>query len=104
MSTQTCEDPEIKQIQTQNQAEQGDWLKETWKKCSIKVIETTMRARLSVSEPTHMLFTCTLLFFPNKRFTYFITFCPYVEIHFYTADGPRPCHWPLPLPQAAAGN
>ena len=29
----TAEDPEINQIQTQNQVEQDDWLEETKKKC-----------------------------------------------------------------------
>ena len=34
----TWEDPEINQIQTQNQRNENDWPKETQKKCSIKVI------------------------------------------------------------------
>lgn len=32
---------------------------------------------------------------PNKRFTFFTTLCLCVEIPFCTADGPRPCQWPL---------
>ena len=58
----TGEDPEIYQIQTQNQAKQDDWPKETWKKCPIKVIQTTTRARLSLSPPV-CLSTHTVLFF-----------------------------------------
>ena len=34
MHVHTGEDPEINQIQTQNQVEQDDWLEETKKKCS----------------------------------------------------------------------
>ena len=30
-----------------------------------------------------------------KHFTSFTTFCLYVEIHFYIAAGPGPCHWAL---------
>ena len=48
MLTHTGEDPEINQIQTQNQAKQDDWPKKTLKKCPIKVIQTTTRARLSL--------------------------------------------------------
>ena len=35
------------------------------------------------------------LFPANKHFSDFTTFCLYVEMHFYKADGPGPCHWPL---------
>ena len=95
MRMHTWEDPEINQIQTQNQAKQDDWSKETQKKCPIKVIQTTTRARLSLwSRPCvypHVLYC----FPPNKYFTCFTSFRLYVEIHVYTADGPGPCHWPL---------
>ena len=90
------EDPEINQIQTQNQAEQGDWPKETWKKCPVKVTESTVSAHslwAHLCVYSHALYS----FLPNKCFTCFIALCLYVEIHFYPADGPRPCHWPLPL-------
>ena len=40
--THKWENPEINQMQTQKQAKQNDWPKETWKKCPIKVIQTTM--------------------------------------------------------------
>ena len=43
------EDPEIHQIQTQNQANQNDWPKKIQKKCPIKVIQTTTRMQLSNS-------------------------------------------------------
>ena len=39
MCTHTGEDPKIHPIQTQNQAKQDDWPKETQKKCPIKVIQ-----------------------------------------------------------------
>ena len=40
------------------------------------------------------LFTQTV--FPlNKHFTCFNPFCFFVEIHFYKATEPGPCHWPL---------
>ena len=52
------ENPEINQIQTQKQAKQNDWSKETWKKCPIKVVQTTTRVRLSdslsLSESVHV--------------------------------------------------
>ena len=37
----------------------------------------------------------TYSFSPNKHFICFTTFRLYVEVHFYTADGPGPCHRPL---------
>ena len=46
--THKWQNPEINQIQTQKQAKQNDWPKETWKKCPIKVIQTTMRVWLSL--------------------------------------------------------
>ena len=71
---------------------QDNWPKETQKKCSIKVIQTTARAPLSARVSTHTY--CTL-FLPNKHFTCFTTFHLYVEIHFHTADTRGPCHWIL---------
>ena len=48
--------------------------------------------------------THTVLFFPsNKHVTCFTTFRLYVEIHFYTADGPGPFHWPLVPRSLVAG-
>ena len=55
-------------------------------------------------EPTHVSIHthCTLL--PsNKHFSCFTTFRLYDEIHFYTADGPGPFHWPLVSGGLAAG-
>ena len=46
MHAHTWEDPEIYQIWTVNQANQNDWPKETWKKYTTKVIQTTTRAQL----------------------------------------------------------
>ena len=92
----TWEDPEIYQIRTPNQAKQDDWSKESQEKCPIKVIQTTTRARLSLSEPAYVsIHTYCTLFPPNKHFTRFTTLHLYVGIHFYTADSPGPCHWPL---------
>ena len=77
MHRHTGEDPEIYQIRTQNQAKQDDWSKETQKKCPIKVIQTAMRARLSLwAHPCvypHILYP--FFFSPNKPFTCFTTFC-----------------------------
>ena len=50
-------------------------------------------ATLSLSPPVCL--STRTLFPPNKHFTCFTTFHLYVEIHFYTADGPGACHWPL---------
>ena len=52
MPEHTWEDPETHQIRTVNQKSQNDWPKETQKKCPINIIPTTIRARLSLSEPT----------------------------------------------------
>ena len=49
----------------------------------------TLSLSLPVCLSTHTLFPS------NKHFMCFTTFHLYVEIHFYTADGPGPCHWPL---------
>ena len=84
------------QIRTQNHAKQDDWSKETRKKCPVSMIQTATRVQLSLSEPTRVsTHTYCTLFPPNKHFTGFTTFRLYVEIHFFTADGPGPCHWSL---------
>lgn len=33
--------------------------------------------------------------FSSQTLHFFTTFCLYVEIYFYTAEGPGPCHEPL---------
>ena len=69
----TWEDPEIYQMWIHSQVNKNDWPKETWKKCSIEVIQTTaiLKHSLSLSLPL-----CFILFFPpNKYFTCFTTFC-----------------------------
>ena len=83
--------PEIYQIQTRNQAKQEHWPKETWEKCPIKVIQTTMRAWLS--EPTCVCIHVYSFFLLIVYFS--IAFHHYVKIHFYSADGPGPCQWSL---------
>ena len=56
-------------------ANQNDWSKDSWKKCSIKVIQAAMWVRFSDSEsacvvcPTHWT-----LYPPNKHLTCFTTF------------------------------
>ena len=69
------------QIQTQNPASQGDWSKETWKKCTIKVIQTATHVQLSTSLSLSLpmcLSTWTVLFFPNKfLFHYFPSLCEF---------------------------
>ena len=92
MCAQTWKDPEINQIRNQNQANQDNWPKETWKNCCIKVIQTTMREKVSLSSPM-CLSTCT--FFPPNKHFFCITGFHLAEIYFYKADVPRPCHWPL---------
>ena len=85
------EDSEINQIQTLNQGNH-DWPKETWEKCPIEVTETTTRAQLSLSVCLPVcLSTCTILFPPNKHFTYFTTFCLCGNSFFCKAEGPGPC-------------
>lgn len=66
MRAQTGKDPERNQIWNQNQAKEDNCAKETWKKCCIKVIQTTIRQKVSLSSPM-CLYTCTL-FLPNKHF------------------------------------
>ena len=47
-------------------------------------------------ESAHVsIHTYYTLFPPNKHFTFFTTFCFFVEIHFHKADDPGSCHWPL---------
>ena len=46
------------------------------------------------SEPTCVSIH-TYPFPPNKHFAYFTTFHLHMEIHFYTANRPGPCHWLL---------
>ena len=59
------EDPEIYQIQTQNQAKQDDWPKETQKKCPTKVNQTT-RGSSSESTCASIHTYCTL--FPFNKY------------------------------------
>ena len=86
------EDPEINQIQTQNQAEQDDRSKKTWKKCPIKMMRTSTRSN-SGSSCVSIHTYCTL-FPPNKHSICFTTFRLYVETLFhmqlmgYLATGP----------------
>ena len=81
-----------------NLAKQDDWLKETQKKCPQKsdlsyCEDATLSLTLSLW--TYLCaYSCTL-FLLIRHFTCFASFCVYVEIHFCTADGPGPCHWPL---------
>ena len=71
----------------------NDWPNEAQKKCTIKDIQTNEGVTLSLRLPVH-LSTHTILI-SNQHFTCFPTFHLYVEIHFYTAGRPGPCHWPL---------
>ena len=96
MHAHTWENSEIRQIQILNQAKQDDWPKETQKKCPIKVIQTTLRAQLSLWACT-CIYPHVLFFLPTKHFTCFTTFCLYVQIPFCTGDRSQSCHWPLVL-------
>ena len=87
MRMHTGEDPEVYQIRTQNQAKQDNWSKETQKKCPIKVIQTSTRVRLSLWARPYV--------YPQVLYFFLTTFHLFVEIHFYTAEGSGPCHWPL---------
>ena len=91
--THTREDPVIYQIRIQNQAKQNDWPIETWKKCPIKVAQTTARVSFSLSPPMG-LSTCTVLVSLLVILLLFHYFLSLVGIHLCTADGPGPCHWP----------
>ena len=50
-------------------------------------------ATLPLSPP--ICLSTRTLFPPNKHYTCFTALCLSVEIHFYPADGPGSCHWPL---------
>ena len=82
-------DPEIQQMWTQDQAKQGAWRKETWKKRCIKVPQTSTRAglsaSLSVGLSTQTLPSCSTL--PSV----------FAGVHFLKAGAPGPRHWPLVL-------
>ena len=84
------EDPEVNQIQTQNQAEQDDLSKKTWKKCPIKIMRTTRRSS-SESSCVSIHTYCTL-FPPNKRSICFTTFRLCVEARFHMQ---LTGYWPL---------
>ena len=49
----------------------------------------TLSLSLPVCLATH------IVLISNQHFTCFTPFHLYVEIHFYTAGRPGPCHWPL---------
>ena len=53
MSTHTQNDTEVYQIRTLNQTTENAQPEETRKKCPIKVIQTTTRIPLSLSESAH---------------------------------------------------
>ena len=82
------EDPEIYLIHSG--PGKAGWPKETQKKLPIKVIQTPRRAQLS--EHAHVSIH-TLYSFSLINTTCFTAVCLYLEIHFYTTDGPGPCHW-----------
>ena len=78
--------PEIYQVQTQNQANQNDWPKEAWKKCPEELIEITMRVwlwlwhsqswrgvMLSDSACVSIHMNCTL--FPSWYLLHYILSC-----------------------------
>ena len=51
---------------------------------------------MTLSQPAHASIHMYCTLFPSGRhFTYFTIYHLYVEIHFYTADGLGPYHWPL---------
>ena len=84
MRTHAGEDPEINQIQTQNQAKQDDLSKEEMPHISDSNYDEGLT--LSLSPP--MCLSTRTLSPPNEYFTCFITFHPFVGIHFYKADRP----------------
>jgi len=92
MHAQTWKDPEIYEIWTVNQANQNDWPKENQKKHPIKIIQTTMRARLrdSPSESAHVSIHtyCTLFLQLNTLLASLLS--RLVGILFCKAEGPRP--------------
>ena len=89
----TLKDADIYQIQTQNQAKQDDWPKETRRNAPDKWFKLP-RVRHS---PVHSYSTIHMYTFPpNKHFTYFTTFRLSVGIQFCKADrsGLVTGHWP----------
>ena len=92
MHAQTWKDPEIYEIWTVNQANKNDWPKENQKKHPIKIIQTTMRARLrdSPSESAHVSIHtyCTLFLQINTLLASLLS--RLVGILFCKAEGPRP--------------
>ena len=74
ISAHTWEEPEIYQIQTQNQANLSDWPEETLRKYPIKMNQTTVRAELSFWV-NPCLSTHTVLFPLNKD--YFFHYFPF---------------------------
>ena len=65
--------PWTKPVQPQNQAKH-DWSKETWKKCPIKVIQTTTRTLSLWACPVYIHTYCTLFFLLiNTLFHYFLS-------------------------------
>ena len=94
MHMHTWEDPKTKQTQTQNwQSKMIDQRKPT-KYALHKWFKPTGECNSFSKFACVYLFTHTL-FPPKKHFTFFTTFCFFVEIHFHKADDPGPCHWPL---------
>ena len=90
MRVPTWEEPEIYYLRTVNQANRNDWPKETQKTRLIKVMQTAQGrdSLLSLSASVSIHMYCTL--FPSgKHFTYFTTYCLYVEIPSSLAAGPR---------------
>lgn len=80
------EGPEMYQMDSEP-GTQKNWPKETWKKCPLKVIQTSTKARSCLLNLPMCLSTSTVLFFlPNKHLTFFTTFTS-VEILFCKAEG-----------------
>ena len=76
-------------------ARQTRWLARGSHKEMCNINDSNYHEHVILSESAHVsLFTHTL-FPPNKHFTCFTTFHLYVEIHFYKAIRPGPCHWLL---------
>ena len=62
MHAHTWEDPKIYKIQIQKQAKQGDWPKETWKKCPTEVLQTTDTTRAWLSLIPSVCLSTSILF------------------------------------------
>ena len=90
MGVPTWEDPEIYQIETENQANQDDWPKETWKKCPIKVIQTATTGKIQG------LWVCPYVY-PHVLYSFFLLInillasllSIFVEILLWKAEGPE---------------